>query len=170
MTPRTAGGEARATTPSSSARGTAERWSPPASQPPASASASSSAGPPTPRIVPAHARRRSSTPCGCRRKARLGLFDVKELDGVDVLTASGLGGGSLIGSGVMMRPDDAVLAADGDGAGPQWPVTSAELKPHFDAAEAALGGPAIPVRAQALRRHTAPGRDAVRFEEPGARG
>ena len=35
---------------------------------------------------------------------RLGLYDVRQLDGVDVVLASGLGGGSLIGSGVLMRP------------------------------------------------------------------
>ena len=70
-------------------------------------------------------------------QASFGLFDVKELDGVDVLTASGLGGGSLIGSGAMVRPGEKALAG--------WPVTRAELEPHLEAAESALAINPYPV-------------------------
>lgn len=52
-----------------------------------------------------------------------GLFDVRVGQGMAALMASGLGGGSLINAGVMMRPDDDVLAQ------PQWP---AEIRHALD--------------------------------------
>lgn len=45
-----------------------------------------------------------------------GLFDLRIGPGMAAITASGLGGGSLINAGVMMRPDPDVLAQ------PQWPA------------------------------------------------
>ncbi len=67
---------------------------------------------------------------------RLGLFDVRRLGPIDVVQTSGLGGGSLIGSGVLARP----RALDAD-----WPITLADLEPHFERAEAALRGTPFPL-------------------------
>lgn len=57
---------------------------------------------------------------------RHGLYDLWSFTGLNVVTASGLGGGSLIYANVMLRKPDF--------AG--WPVTRTELDPHYDRVEA----------------------------------
>ncbi len=67
-------------------------------------------------------------------RERFGLFDLWAFDSLDVVQASGLGGGSLIYANVMLRKDERTfvredLACDGY---EEWPVTRADLEPHYD--------------------------------------
>jgi cholesterol oxidase len=62
-----------------------------------------------------------------------GLFDIWSFKGIDAVVSSGLGGGSLIYANVFIRKDerwfDSVMP---DGTHVPWPVTRAELDPHYD--------------------------------------
>ena len=76
------------------------------------------------------------------RDGRHGLYEYHHFKGLDSLTASGLGGGSLIYANVMLRKDPETFAADG------LPLAPAELDAPLrrrarDAARRALpvGGP-----------------------------
>lgn len=70
-----------------------------------------------------------------------GMFDLWSFRGIDVVLASGLGGGSLIYANVLLRKDErwfrqpvsGPAARDGDEE--DWPVTRADLDPHYDRVE-----------------------------------
>jgi cholesterol oxidase len=68
---------------------------------------------------------------------RYGLFDLRAFDHLDVLVASGLGGGSLIYANVMLRKDERTFVRDNldDGGFEDWPVTREQLEAHYDAVE-----------------------------------
>ncbi len=71
-----------------------------------------------------------------------GLVDIWSFSGMNVVTASGLGGGSLIYSNVMLRkPADTFQDTEAE----RWPVTRADLDPHYDAVEAVLAPQAYPL-------------------------
>jgi cholesterol oxidase len=59
-------------------------------------------------------------------QGRHGLFEYHHFKGLDALTASGVGGGSLIYANVMLRKDPATFAADG------LPLEPEELDDHYD--------------------------------------
>jgi cholesterol oxidase len=59
-------------------------------------------------------------------QGRYGLFEYHRFTGLDSLTASGLGGGSLIYANVMLRKDPATFAPDG------MPLEPGELDAHYD--------------------------------------
>jgi cholesterol oxidase len=61
---------------------------------------------------------------------RHGLFEYHRFDGIDALTASGVGGGSLIYANVMLRKDATTFAADG------LPIEPGELNAEYAAVEA----------------------------------
>jgi len=73
-----------------------------------------------------------------------GLFDLWSFSGLDALVSSGLGGGSLIYANVLLRKDEHWFVQDGPG-GESWPVTRADLEPHYDRAEAMLGAQRYPL-------------------------
>jgi cholesterol oxidase len=74
-----------------------------------------------------------------------GLFDFWSFVGLDVLVSSGLGGGSLIYANVLLRKDERWFAEeDGQGGVEHWPVTRADLDPHYDRAEAMLAPQTYP--------------------------
>jgi cholesterol oxidase len=62
-----------------------------------------------------------------------GMFDIWSFRGIDAVVCSGLGGGSLIYANVFIRKDehwfDSVMP---DGTHVPWPVTRADLDPHYD--------------------------------------
>jgi cholesterol oxidase len=60
---------------------------------------------------------------------RHGLFELHRFDGISALTASGVGGGSLIYANVMLRKDPATFAADG------MPIEPGELDAEYAAVE-----------------------------------
>ena len=68
-----------------------------------------------------------------------GMFDVWSFRGLEGLVSSGLGGGSLIYANVMLRKDERWFVHDRDRGGYEtWPVTRADLDPHYDEAERML--------------------------------
>jgi cholesterol oxidase len=70
-----------------------------------------------------------------------GLFDVLEFSGFDSIVSSGLGGGSLIYANVLLRKDEHWFVRDEPvpgGGYETWPVTRADLDPHYDAVERML--------------------------------
>ena len=63
-----------------------------------------------------------------------GQFDVWDFKGIGALVGSGLGGGSLIYANVLLRKPEGWFS-DVDpttGRDTPWPVTRAELEPHYD--------------------------------------
>jgi cholesterol oxidase len=77
-----------------------------------------------------------------------GMYDVWSFDGCGSVVASGLGGGSLIYANVLLRKDEHWFVHDEPVAGggyESWPVTRAELDPHYDAVERMLGATPYPV-------------------------
>ncbi|MBB5916609.1 cholesterol oxidase [Nocardia transvalensis] len=70
---------------------------------------------------------------------RYGLFDVRKFTDFTALTAAGLGGGSLIYANVLARREHEFVREPLPGGGFQcWPVTRADLEPHYDAVERML--------------------------------
>ena len=76
-----------------------------------------------------------------------GLFEVWNFSGLDMICASGLGGGSLIYANVMIRKDaDSFVREDLDADGREyWPITRQELEPHYDNVEAMQAPQSFPV-------------------------
>ncbi len=71
-----------------------------------------------------------------------GLFDVWSFRSSEAIVASGLGGGSLIYANVLMRrPPEWFDENRSKGA---WPLSYADLEPHYDAVEAVLQPQAFP--------------------------
>ena len=66
-----------------------------------------------------------------------GLFDMWSFKHIDGLVSSGLGGGSLIYANVLLRKDEKWFVREDTGApgNEYWPVTRAELDPHYDRVE-----------------------------------
>ncbi|MFB4295471.1 GMC oxidoreductase [Actinomadura sp. NTSP31] len=77
-----------------------------------------------------------------------GMFDVWSFDGCDSVVSSGLGGGSLIYANVLLRKDEHWFVHDepmrGGGYRP-WPVSRADLDPHYGAVEEMLGATPYPL-------------------------
>lgn len=72
-----------------------------------------------------------------------GLFDLWSFRGLDALIASGVGGGSLIYANVLLRKEASWFVQDG-ADGEHWPVTRAELDPHYDIIEQELAAQTFP--------------------------
>src|SRR5690606_5540304 len=70
----------------------------------------------------------------------LPIFDLWSFHGLDALVSSGLGGGSLIYANVLLRKDERWFVQEDldDGGFEYWPVTRADLDPHYDRVEAML--------------------------------
>jgi cholesterol oxidase len=76
-----------------------------------------------------------------------GIYDVWSFSGCDSVVASGLGGGSLIYANVLLRKDEHWFVHDeplGGGEYESWPVTRADLDPHYDVVEEMLGATPYP--------------------------
>jgi cholesterol oxidase len=70
-----------------------------------------------------------------------GLFDVWSFRGLGGIVASGLGGGSLLWSNVVLRKDRSTFVRE---SGEYWPVTYEDLEPHYERHEAMLGAVPYP--------------------------
>jgi cholesterol oxidase len=78
-------------------------------------------------------------------EGRLGLFQVWKFSGIDGLVSAGLGGGSLIYANVLIRKDERwFVRRRADGTTTPWPVTRAELDPHYDEVEKVLAPQTFP--------------------------
>lgn len=70
-----------------------------------------------------------------------GMFNLWSFDNIDAICASGLGGGSLIYANVLLRKDEDWFVKEEPGHGSwkdgyeYWPVTRADLDPHYDRVE-----------------------------------
>ena len=70
-----------------------------------------------------------------------GMFNIWSFDNIDAIVASGLGGGSLIYANVLLRKDEEWFVREEpgngswDGGHEHWPVTRADLDPHYDRVE-----------------------------------
>ncbi|AEE45434.1 GMC oxidoreductase [Cellulomonas fimi] len=76
-----------------------------------------------------------------------GLFDAWSFRGLEGLVSSGLGGGSLIYANVLLRKDEHWFVHDSPlpgGGYEHWPVSRADLDPHYDVVERALGATPYP--------------------------
>ncbi|MFD0312771.1 FAD-dependent oxidoreductase [Streptomyces flavalbus] len=77
-----------------------------------------------------------------------GLFDVRSFRRFDSVVASGLGGGSLVYANVLLRKDERwfVEAQPLPGGGHEsWPLTRADLDPHYDEVERMLAATPYPL-------------------------
>ncbi|MEV4351650.1 GMC family oxidoreductase [Actinoplanes sp. NPDC049596] len=76
-----------------------------------------------------------------------GLFDVWSFRGLDGVVSSGLGGGSLIYANVLLRKDERWFVHDSalpGGGYENWPISRADLDPHYDEVERMLGATVYP--------------------------
>jgi cholesterol oxidase len=69
-----------------------------------------------------------------------GLYDLWSFTGIEALVSSGLGGGSLIYANVLLRKDEKWFVTEDleRGGYEHWPVTRADLDPHYDRVEAMM--------------------------------
>ncbi|WP_067457401.1 GMC oxidoreductase [Actinomadura macra] len=77
-----------------------------------------------------------------------GMFDVWSFKGCDSVVSAGLGGGSLIYANVLLRKDEHWFVHDQplpDGGYEPWPVSRADLDPHYDVVERMLGATPYPL-------------------------
>jgi cholesterol oxidase len=75
-----------------------------------------------------------------------GLFNIWSFKGIDVIVSSGLGGGSLIYSNMLIRKDERWFVQEDLHAGgyEHWPVSRAQLDPHYERAEKMLNAQRYP--------------------------
>jgi cholesterol oxidase len=69
-----------------------------------------------------------------------GMYDIWSFRGIEALVSSGLGGGSLIYANVFIRKDERWFVKEDLNAGgfEHWPLTRADLEPHYDRVEAMI--------------------------------
>jgi cholesterol oxidase len=75
-----------------------------------------------------------------------GMFDVWSFRGLEAVVSSGLGGGSLIYANVLIRKDEHWFVKE-DTSQPgyeYWPITRADLDPHYDTVEKMLNAQTYP--------------------------
>jgi cholesterol oxidase len=78
-------------------------------------------------------------------KGLFGFFDIWSFKGIESLVSSCLGGGSVIYANVLLRKDpEWFVHEDGE----DWPVTRAELDPHYDNVEAIMQPQRYPFAAE----------------------
>jgi len=75
-----------------------------------------------------------------------GMYNVWSFDRLGAVVCSGLGGGSLIYANVLIRKDERWFVKENinDGGYEYWPVTRANLDPHYDRIEKMLGATPYP--------------------------
>ena len=80
-------------------------------------------------------------------RGRYGLFDLWSFRHMDALVSSGLGGGSLIYANVLLRKDERWFVKEDlqHGGREYWPISRADLDPHYDRVEAMLQPQPYPV-------------------------
>ena len=71
----------------------------------------------------------------------VGMYHYWSFKGIDALVSAGLGGGSLIYANVFLRKDERWFVQEdlNDGGYEYWPVTRADLDPHYDRVEKMIG-------------------------------
>ncbi|MFF4621018.1 GMC family oxidoreductase [Nonomuraea jabiensis] len=105
-----------------------------------------------------------------------GLFDLWSFGGLGAAVSSGLGGGSLVYANVLLRKPERWFVKESPlpgGGYEHWPVTRADLDPHYDAVERMLkpqryplGQPPYDTTAKTLAMREAAGRLGLEWELP----
>ena len=82
-----------------------------------------------------------------------GIWNIWSFKGIEAMTSAGLGGGSLVYANVLLRKDERWFVKDDPfGAGYEnWPISRADLEPHYDVAERMLGAQRFPFEAPVYR-------------------
>ncbi|MFI1653331.1 GMC oxidoreductase [Streptomyces sp. NPDC020472] len=81
-----------------------------------------------------------------------GMYDMWSFSTMDALVSSGLGGGSLIYANVLIRkPESWFVHESFDGGYEDWPVTRADLDPHYGSVETMLGARKYPFDVEPYR-------------------
>ncbi|MFF0558540.1 GMC oxidoreductase [Streptomyces sp. NPDC004266] len=81
-----------------------------------------------------------------------GMYDMWSFSKMDALVSSGLGGGSLIYANVLIRkPESWFVHESFDGGYEDWPVTRADLDPHYGSVETMLGARKYPFDVEPYR-------------------
>jgi cholesterol oxidase len=77
-----------------------------------------------------------------------GMFNLWSFRGIGALVSSGLGGGSLIYANVLLRKDEKWFVQEdlARGGHEHWPVSRADLDPHYERAERMLGAQVYPFK------------------------
>lgn len=76
-----------------------------------------------------------------------GMFDIWSFRGIESVVTSGLGGGSLTYANVLIRkPERWFLTPLPSGGYQPWPITRADLDPHYDAVEKMMAVQTYPFR------------------------
>ena len=86
------------------------------------------------------------------REGLQGLFDVWSFRGLGGIVASGLGGGSLVYSNVVIRKDRSTFVRD---ELETWPVTYEDLEPHYERHERMLAATPYPFEPDPAKRNPA---------------
>ncbi|HEV7756142.1 MAG TPA: GMC family oxidoreductase [Mycobacteriales bacterium] len=76
-----------------------------------------------------------------------GMYDVWRFRGLDAVVSSAVGGGSLIYANVLLRKDERWFVHEDPlprGGYETWPLSRADLDPHYDAVETMLGAQRYP--------------------------
>lgn len=78
-----------------------------------------------------------------------GLFDIWTFKGIEALVSSGLGGGSLIYANVLLRKDERWFVHEHPVGGgyENWPISRADLEPHYERVERMMGVQTFPLGA-----------------------
>jgi cholesterol oxidase len=74
-----------------------------------------------------------------------GMFNLWSFKGSGAVVASGLGGGSLIYANILIRKDERWFEENAGGERKPWPVTRAELDPHYDRVESMMNAQKYPL-------------------------
>lgn len=78
-----------------------------------------------------------------------GMFSIWSFDNLGAVVSSGLGGGSLIYANVLLRKDEKWFVRErGDGAVEHWPISRADLEPHYERAERMLAPQRYPFESE----------------------
>jgi cholesterol oxidase len=75
-----------------------------------------------------------------------GMYNIWSFNELGAVVCSGLGGGSLIYANVLIRKDEKWFVKEDlrNGGHEYWPVTRADLDPHYDRVEKMLGAQRYP--------------------------
>ncbi|HET7274860.1 MAG TPA: NAD(P)-binding protein, partial [Longimicrobiaceae bacterium] len=87
-------------------------------------------------------------------KGLFGMFNLWSFKNLGALVSSGLGGGSLIYANVLLRKDEKWFVKDESGApgAEYWPVTRADLDPHYDRVEKMMNAQRFPFEHEPYNR------------------
>jgi cholesterol oxidase len=81
-------------------------------------------------------------------EGRYGFFDIWTFKGIEALVSSCLGGGSIIYANVLLRKDERWFVRED---GEHWPLTRADLEPHYDNVEAVIAPQTYPFHSAPYR-------------------